>query len=85
MEAKLHQHINIEVWPVLTNKVVYAGFAENFVKTKVEREAMQSMYLVWSRLKSLELNKNVQETSFLLVHDKLPVKERIYRIGLEVG
>ena len=25
---------------------------------------------------------NVQETSFLLVHDKLPVKERIYRIGL---
>ena len=24
----------------------------------------------------------VQETSFLLVHDKLPVKERIYKIGL---
>ena len=56
MEAKLHQHINIEVWPVLTNKLVYAGFAENFAKTKVEREAMQSMDLVWSRLKSLELN-----------------------------
>ena len=43
---------------------------------------MQSMDLVWSRLKSLEFNKNVQETSFLLVHDKLPVKERLYRIGL---
>ena len=24
----------------------------------------------------------VQETNFLLVHDKLPVKERLYRIGL---
>ena len=82
MEAKLHQHINIEVWPVLTNKLVYAGFAENFAKTKVEREAMQSMDLVWSRLKSLEFNKNVQETSFLLVHDKLLVKERVYIIGL---
>ena len=82
VEAKLHQHINIEVWPILTNKLVYAGFAENFAKTKVERESMQSMDLVWSRLKSLELDRNVQETSFLLVHDKLPVKERVYRIGL---
>ena len=82
METKLNQHVNIEVWPVLTNKLVYAGFAENFAKTKVEREAMQSMDLVWSRLKSLELNKEVQETSFLLVHDKLPVKERVYKIGL---
>ena len=82
VEAKLHQHINIEVWPILTNKLVYAGFAENVAKTKVERESMQSMDLVWSRLKSLELDRNVQETSFLLVHDKLPVKERVYRIGL---
>ena len=43
---------------------------------------MQSMDLVWSRIKTLELNMKVQETSFLLVHDKLPVKERIFRIGL---
>ena len=40
------------------------------------------MDLVWSRLKSLELNMKVQETNFLLVHDKLPVKERLYRIGV---
>ena len=74
--------IKIEVWPVLSNKLVYAGFAKNFAKTKVEREAIQPMDLVWSRLKSLEANMKVQETSFLLVHDKLPVKEHLYRIGL---
>ena len=82
VEAKLLKHINIEVWQVLTNKLVYAGFAKDFAKTKVEREAMQPMDLVWSRLSSLKINMQVQETSFLLVHNKLPVKERIYRIGL---
>ena len=82
VEAKLDQHINIEAWPVLTNKLVYAGFAGSFAKTKLEREVMQPMNLVWSRLKSLDVNMNVHETSFLLIHDKLPVKARIYRIGL---
>ena len=43
---------------------------------------MQPMNLVWSRLKSLDVNMNVHETSFLLIHVKLPVKAHIYKIGL---
>ena len=62
VEAKLDQHINIEVWPILTNKLVYAGYAKSFARTKVEREAMQDMDLVWSRLKSLELKGSVWES-----------------------
>ena len=59
---------------------MYAGFAKNFAKTKVEREAAQPMDLVWSRLQSLDVDRNVEETNLLLVHNKLPVKERLFRI-----
>ena len=82
VKAKLHDHVNVEYWRVLTNKMIYNGFAQNFTKTKVEREAPQPMCLAWSRLQSLEVNRRVQETNFLLVHNKLPVKERLFRIGL---
>ena len=82
VEAKLHVHIKVESWQLLTNKLVYSGFAQDFTTTKVEREAAFSMEVVWSRLQSLGWNKQVQETNYFLVHNKLPVRERLYRIGL---
>ena len=48
----------------------------------MEREAAQPMGLVWARLQSLKMNRAVQEANLLLVHNKLPVKERLFRIGL---
>ena len=82
VKAKLHNHVRIESWRVLTNKSIYTGFAQDFSRTKVEREASLPMCLVWSRLQTLEINRLVQETTLLLVHNKLPVKERLFRIGL---
>ena len=82
VEAKIHEHVRVASWQVLTNKVIYTGFANGFTKTKVEREAAQPMGLVWARLQSLKMNRAVQEANLLLVHNKLPVKERLFRIGL---
>ena len=84
VEAKLHEHIKIESWEQLTNKVIYCGFAQDFQKTKIEREAAQPMDQ-WSRVKSLELNRQVQEIILFLVHNKLPVQQRLFRIGLGDG
>ena len=69
VEAKLHDHIQVESWQTLTNKIIYTGFAQRFIKTKVEREAALPMCLVWSRVRSLGINRTVQETSLLLVHN----------------
>ena len=62
--------------------MIYQSFAELFSRTKIEREASSDMSLVWSRLISLKRNRVVQETSYLLVHNKLPVQERLFRINL---
>ena len=40
------------------------------------------MSQVWTRLSSLGFNRVVQETSYLMVHNKLPVQERLFRINL---
>ena len=84
VEAKLQRNIRMDSWKLLSNKSIYKGFAEDFTKTKVERESVQSMDLVWSRLKLLGqlANRQIHEVSYLLVHNKLPIQERLFRIGL---
>ena len=82
VEIKLLGNIDVDSWEDLTNKSIYTGFAEMFTKTKVERESARPMDLVWERLTKLGANRQVQEVSYLLVHDKLPVLERLFRIGL---
>ena len=37
---------------------------------------------MWRRLKQLSFSREVQEVTYLLLHDKLPVHERTFRIGL---
>ena len=82
VEIKLLGNIDVDSWEDLTNKSIYTGFAEMFTKTKVERESARLMDLVWERLTKLGANRQVQEVSYLLVHDKLPVLKRLFRIGL---
>ena len=82
VKAKLHEHVQVASWRLLTNKVIYTGFAHDFTKPKVEREAALPMNMVWSRIQSLTLNRLVQETNLLLVHNKLPMKERFFRVIL---
>ena len=78
----LLESVDLAAWNGLTNKMIYQSFAELFSRTKIEREASSDMSLVWSRLISLKRNRVVQETSYLLVHNKLPVQERLFRINL---
>ena len=74
--------LDISAWNGLTNKIIYQVFARNFLKTKVERESDSDMSTVWSRIIFLGYDRAVQETSYLMVHKKLPVQERLFRIQL---
>ena len=68
----------------LTNKMIYAEHSKQFPVAKVEREALTSYKTVWRRLCSPVLTPQARDTLFLLIHNKLPVKERLFRIGLSV-
>ena len=80
--VRLLNNLDIAMWPGLTNKMVYQSFSEYFPKTKIERDSDIDMSQVWTRLSSLGFNRVVQETSYLMVHNKLPVQERLFRINL---
>ena len=43
---------------------------------------MYEMSSVWRRLKLINFDREVQEVSLLMLHNKLPVQERLFRINL---
>ena len=84
VEAKTSDCVNAGNWRSLTNKMIYANLAKVFPVPKVEVEAGVAYKDVWRRLSSEVLSAVAKDTLFLLVHNKLPVKERLFRIGLAV-
>ena len=61
-----------------------AEYAKAFTVTKVEREAVFPYKDVWRRVNLPVLTAVARESLFLLVHNKYPVKERLFRVGLAV-
>ena len=49
---------------------------------KVEQEAGFSFKAVWRRVSCSVLAPSDRDSLFLLIHNKLPVRERLFRIGL---
>ena len=82
-EAKVTDIITADGWSLLSNKAIYTSMAAFFPKTRVELESAGVSYKwVWSNLKSKCLGSQSRELLFLLIHNKLPTKERLYRIQL---
>ena len=70
-------------WRHLTNRMIYINGAKSFPVPKVELEAGFTFSRVWQLINHSILTPSAQDISFLLVHNKLPVSERLYRIGLK--
>ena len=68
----------------MTNKIIYLEHSKTFQVTKVEREALVDYTNIWRRLGSPVLTAEARDAIFLLIHNKLPVRERLFRIGLAV-
>ena len=68
----------------LTNQNIYDHLA-NFPQPKVVREAVSGVdyQRVWKWLHLPVLNSEERQIMYLLIHNKLPVKERMFRVGLK--
>ena len=68
----------------ITNKIIYPGYSEEFPVPNDERDSGGSYKQVWRRLCNPCLTSSAREILYLLVHNKLPVRERFFRIKVEV-
>ena len=66
----------------LNNKAVYAEMTSTFPPPKVERESDRDYGIVWTRLHSPVVEFRARDVLFLMLHNKLPLPERLFRIRL---
>ena len=67
----------------ITNKMIYKELS-SFPTPKVEIGSTVDYKLVWRRPENPGLDPEVRNVMFLLIHNKLPVSERLFRIGVKV-
>ena len=79
-DAMVSEAITSLTWKKVTNKSVYLVHTSNTPPSKVERDFGASMDHIWKKIVLPSLSSQVRETMFLLVHNKLPVRERLFRI-----
>ena len=83
-DARASDIINQSNWKALTSKIIYVQLLKTKPVPKVEQEAGISYKDVWKRVSSSVLSATARDSLYLLIHNKLPVKERLFRIGLLV-
>ena len=81
VEAKLSEQIDENNWNTVVNKNLYSGFCSNLPSPKVEQDLGFSLKIAWKNLQHDYLNSSEREILFLLLHNKLSVRERMFRIG----
>ena len=83
VEAKASDLVSIGTWKQLTCKQIYRSKISSLNPPKVQIDFGVSYQPIWKRLFNPVLSPQVRDTMYLLLHNKLPVKERLFRIGLE--
>ena len=64
----------------ITNRIIYKDFA-TFPTPKIEIDSVHDYKLSWKRLQCAAIEGEPRDLMFLLIHNKLPVPERLFRIG----
>ena len=80
-DLMIGETLSISTLKTLTNKVVYADMTSSFPPPKVVRESTLDYQKVWSKLHGV-VDPRARDTLFLLIHNKLPVPERLFRIRM---
>ena len=83
-DAKADEIIKQNNWRALTSKIIYVQLLKSKPVPKVEQEAGFSYKEVWRRVSSPVLAASSRDSLYLLIHNKLPVSERLFRIVLSV-
>ena len=74
--------LTVESLKTITNKAVYNEMTSTFPPPKVVMESGRDYGKVWDRLNSSVVEFRARDVMFLLLHNKLPVRERLFRIKL---
>ena len=82
-EIKMSDLLNADSFGRLTNKMIYANISD-FPAPKVVSDFDVNYKLIWKRLMQFRgiLSSQEFDCLYLLIHNKLPVPERLYRIGV---
>ena len=67
----------------ITNKMVYGEMTSSLPPPKVVMESDLDYKLTWYRLHSPVVDARARDVMYLLIHNKLPVPERLFRIRLK--
>ena len=82
-EMMISENVSAGTVKSLTNKKVYAEMTSSFPPPKVVMESNRDYSTAWKRLHSPLVEGKARDVLYLLLHNKLPVKERLFRIGLK--
>ena len=70
-------------WKSLTNKMIYNDALKTLPLPKVEFEAGYSFKRIWNLISSPVLQSAIQDIAYLLVHNKLPLPQMLFRLGVK--
>ena len=82
--GKIDDLITVTGWKRVTNKALYTEQARSFPlpKVQVEADSLLNYDEAWKRITSPVFSSSVRDASYLLLHNKLATKERLFRVGL---
>ena len=80
-DSRLSGAVTVNNWKMITNRIIYRHYVSQFPQTKVEDCLMRSIPETWRKLCSPAISSSIREILFLLVHNKLPICERLFRVG----
>ena len=81
-DARIAEVLTEKNWKQITNKMAYQSSIITLPDSKIEVEAGMSMSQVWERIAYPSLSAQAKEIVYLLVHNKLPTKERLFHINI---
>ena len=74
--------VSVSNWRQVTNRVLYNRHISLLRETKAERDLARPLLESWRKLYLPCVTSATREILYLAVHNKLPVRERTFRIGL---
>ena len=80
VEARLSDQIDENNWNTILNRHLYSGLCADLPSPKIEQDMGSSLKLACKKLQHDFLLSSEREVLYLLLHDKLPVRERMFRI-----
>ena len=80
--ARMDELVTPLSWRAVTNKMFYNESIKSLPAPKVEIEAGVSFSRVWTLLTLPVLSSSVCDVPYMVVHNKLPTQERMFRIGV---